>query len=72
MFHSHIFGRDVHQDICVVNVDPEKLMAKLKDRYGTEFQIHMIHNVYSIRASGHFSQADLDDLGRGDNGLETT
>jgi hypothetical protein len=74
IFHLRASTRDVHQDICVVNVDPEKLMAKLTERYGTAFEVHvrivqsvkgsyrltkdlqMIHNVYSIRASGSFSQ----------------
>ncbi|CAI9633522.1 unnamed protein product [Alternaria burnsii] len=70
IFHLRASTRDVHQDICVVNVDPEKLMAKLTERYGTAFEVHMIHNVYSIRASGSFSQEDLDDLGRGRSSSE--
>ena len=41
MFHLPAFDRNVHQDICVVNVDPEKLMNKLKDRYGTNFEVHV-------------------------------
>ena len=33
--------RDVRQDISVVNVDPEELMEKLRERYGTEFKVHV-------------------------------
>lgn len=38
LWHSN---RRQKQDIAVVDIDPEKLMTKLKAKYGSEFQVHV-------------------------------
>jgi hypothetical protein len=35
-------GRNIRQDICVVDVDPEELMEELRARFGNDnFKIHV-------------------------------
>lgn len=29
------------QDVCVVDIDPKKLMAKLRQRYNSDFEVHV-------------------------------
>lgn len=35
------YSRKVEQKICVVNIDPEELITKLKNRYGSDFKIYV-------------------------------
>jgi hypothetical protein len=38
---SHTRNQGNIQDIGVVDIDPEKLMTKLRGRFGSEFQVHV-------------------------------
>lgn len=39
------------QDVCVGNINPVKLAEKLQSTFGPgSFEVHMMHNVYCIRA----------------------
>jgi hypothetical protein len=33
--------RDKTQDVCVVGIDPKKLMEKLRQRYNSDFEVHV-------------------------------
>ncbi|KAI0439231.1 hypothetical protein F4803DRAFT_554295 [Xylaria telfairii] len=49
------------QDIKKAKIDPEKLVALLRRRFGAgRYEIYTIHNVYSIRAPERLSQNDIE------------
>ncbi|KAF2500444.1 hypothetical protein BU16DRAFT_556912 [Lophium mytilinum] len=43
--------REPEQDVCVGKINPVKLVEKLQSAFGPgSFEVHMMHNVYCIRA----------------------
>ncbi|KAI0458010.1 hypothetical protein F5B21DRAFT_462567, partial [Xylaria acuta] len=49
------------QDIRRGDIDPEKLVALLRRRFGAgRYEIYTIHNVYSVRAPERLSQNDIE------------
>ncbi|KAI8952461.1 hypothetical protein F4801DRAFT_540887 [Xylaria longipes] len=49
------------QDIRRGNIDPEKLVALLRRRFGAgRYEIYTIHNVFSVRAPERLSQNDIE------------
>lgn len=47
------------QAVCVGNINPVKLVDKLRLKFGSRFEVHMMHNVYSIRAPKQLSPNEI-------------
>ncbi|KAF2630600.1 hypothetical protein BU25DRAFT_407893 [Macroventuria anomochaeta] len=58
---SRMFGFDRRQSIYVSEIDTEKLLDKLEWKFGANFDVHMMHNVYKIRSPQQLTQEEIED-----------
>ncbi|KAK4247591.1 hypothetical protein C7999DRAFT_32009 [Corynascus novoguineensis] len=50
-----------YQDIFERNIKPSKLVALLRKRFGAgSYEIHMIHEIYIVRAPERLSELDIE------------
>ncbi|KAI0107823.1 hypothetical protein GGR51DRAFT_142656 [Nemania sp. FL0031] len=53
-----------YQDIVGRNIQLEKLKALLTRKFKDDYEIHMIHNIYSVRAPERLSQNEIESCKR--------